>query len=138
MRPLGKTLNVAFALCCLGAFSIVQAADDPLSNSTSSQATSNANNSGINTRDKHNSTLTPEDQSNQKGDRKVLADIRRAIVQDKALSISAHNVKILVNGGVVTLRGPVNSEDEKSKLSQIATQIAGVASINNQLDVKSK
>jgi osmotically-inducible protein OsmY len=137
MRPSGKIFNLTLWLCCFSGFSLVQAADDPThSASASSQATTGADNSGINTRDSRGATLTPQDQSNQKEDRKVLAAVRRAVVQDKALSISAHNVKILVTDGVVTLRGLVNSEDEKSKLGQIATQVAGVASINNQLEVK--
>jgi len=99
----------------LSAFSLVQAADT--SNNTAStppQASTSVDNSGINTRDKHDATLTPQDQPNRKGDRKLLAAVRRAVVHHKELSNSAHNVKILVAGGVVTLRGPVKSEDEKA------------------------
>jgi osmotically-inducible protein OsmY len=33
------------------------------------------------------------------------------IVKDHSLSPNAHNVKIITNGGAVTLRGPVASND---------------------------
>jgi osmotically-inducible protein OsmY len=47
-------------------------------------------------------------------------------------------VKIVTNNGVVTLRGPVNSEEEKSKVAQLAQQVAGVSRVDNQLDVKTR
>ena len=62
--------------------------------------------------------------------------VRRAVVGDKSLSTSAHNVKIVTKEGVVTLRGPVTSEDEKSRVEKLAQQVAGVSSVENQLDVK--
>ena len=68
----------------------------------------------------------------------MLAAVRRAVVRDKTLSTSAHNVKIVAKDGVVTLRGPVRSEDEKGKIEKLAQQVAGVASVENQLDVKTK
>jgi hypothetical protein len=40
--------------------------------------------------------------------------IRAAIHKDKSLSTYAHNVKIITQGGKVTLKGPIHSEAEKS------------------------
>jgi osmotically-inducible protein OsmY len=42
-------------------------------------------------------------------DIKITAAIRRAIVADKSLTITATNVKIITADGKVTLRSPVNT-----------------------------
>lgn len=94
-------------------------------------------NSKINKRDQGDTTKTPENQSNDKADVEVTRQIRKEITQDKSLSILAHNVKIITDGGKVTLRGPVNSLDEKEKVGQKAQQIAGSGKVQNELDVKS-
>ena len=57
-------------------------------------------------------------------------------MQDKSLSTYAHNVKIVAQGGTVTLKGPVKSEEEKAAIEQKATQVAGSsAKIQNDLQV---
>ncbi|WP_046350797.1 BON domain-containing protein [Janthinobacterium sp. B9-8] len=95
-------------------------------------------NTEMNVRDKSGATLTPQMQSNRKEDRKLLAAVRRTVVDDNTLSTSGQNVKILARDGVVTLRGPVDNESEKNKLGDLAKQVAGVTSVLNQLDVKTK
>ena len=40
--------------------------------------------------------------------------IRRSVAGDKSLSTYGHNVKIISQHGKVTLKGPVNSDDEKA------------------------
>ena len=99
-------------------------------------ATPRADNTEMNTRDKTGATQTPQKQTNRKQDRKILAAVRRAIIADKTLSMSAHNVKIVTQDSVVTLRGPVKNEIEKSKIEVIVKQVAGVTSVVNQLDIK--
>jgi hypothetical protein len=49
---------------------------------------------------------------------------RQSIVAERSLSTYAHNVKIITKDGMVTLKGRVHSEDEKSA---IASKAAGVA-----------
>jgi hyperosmotically inducible periplasmic protein len=93
-------------------------------------------NSGKNERDRSGETKTSGDQSNSSQDTKITADIRRAIVKDSSLTMTAKNVKIITTGGVVTLRGPVNSSEEKTKIEQLAAAAAGGAKIDNQLEVK--
>lgn len=95
----------------------------------------NADNTKVNERDRKGSTLTPMDQGGG-GDRDITAAVRRAVVGDKALSFTAKNVKIITVGGKVTLRGPVKSEDEKSAIEAKAKATPGVASVDNQLEVK--
>jgi osmotically-inducible protein OsmY len=87
-------------------------------------------------RDRSSQTLTPVDQSNDKADIKLAAAVRRAVVNDKTLSMSAHNIKLIAANGVVTLRGPVASEDEKAKLEADVRGVPGVSRVDNQLDVK--
>jgi hyperosmotically inducible protein len=93
-------------------------------------------NSRQNERDRSGETQTWGDQSNNAQHIKVTAAIRRAIVKDDSLTTTAKNVKIITEGGTVTLRGPVNSADEKTKIEQLATSAAGGAKIDNQLEIK--
>jgi len=139
MRLARNVLTLALSVWCAGTFAATPASDTSSANvSAQPQATAGADNSRINARDKDSATLTPQNQPNAAGDRKTLAAVRRAVVHDKSLSTSAHNVKIVASAGVVTLRGPVNSEEEKGKIEKLAGQVAGVSSVDNQLDVKSK
>ena len=95
-----------------------------------------ADNTAKNERDSSGETQTSGDQSNSPEDIKVTADIRRAVVADKSLSITAKNVKIITADGMVTLRGPVNSAEEKATIAKLAKSAAGEAKIDNQLEVK--
>jgi len=81
---------------------------------------------------------TAQHQSENKSEREVARRIRKAIVADKSLSTYAHNVKIIAANGVVTLRGPVRSEDEKSAVEAKARSEAGANEIRNELSVAPK
>ena len=100
------------------------------------KATPLAENTTMNDRDKGSTADTAQAQSNAKGDRELLAAVRRSVVKDKSLSTTAHNVKILAANGVITLRGPVKSEQEKAQVETLAKQVAGVTSVQNNLDIK--
>jgi osmotically-inducible protein OsmY len=102
---------------------------------TAAEAQYPADNTGRNARDSDGKTLTSGDQSNSKSDVEITRQIRQAIVKDDSLSTSAHNVKIITNGGVVTLRGPVASTDEKTMVAKKAEKINGVSKVDNQLEV---
>jgi len=92
-------------------------------------------NSAINARDTKGGPPTSEDQSNQAADLKTTQKIRQALTDDKTLSVDAKNIKVITISGVVTLRGPVKTDDEKSRIATLANQVAGEAKINNQLEV---
>lgn len=94
-------------------------------------------NSARNMRDRDTTTLTPLDQGNNKADIDTTAKIRREIVDLEGLSVNAQNVKIITNEGRVTLRGPVNSAEEKRLVGEIATRIATSEMTDNQLEVRS-
>ena len=79
--------------------------------------------------------LPPMDQGNNKADLATTADIRKEIIATKTMSVNAQNVKIITNAGKVTLRGPVNSADEKRLIGEIAGRHARPENIDNQLEV---
>ena len=93
-------------------------------------------NTGKNERDRDNKTLTPGDQSGKPEDRKLTQAIRQAVMKDKSLSMTAKNVKIITAEGKVTLRGPVNTIEEKTKINDLAKAAAGQIPVDNQLEVK--
>jgi hypothetical protein len=78
---------------------------------------------------------TASDQSNEEADRELVATIRREIVADDSLSTSAQNVTIVADAGQVTLRGRVDSPDEKARIEAAARQAPGVQQIDNQIEV---
>jgi osmotically-inducible protein OsmY len=94
-----------------------------------------ADNTERNVRDRQGDTLTAEDQGNSEADRTLTQRIRQAVVDDETLSTNAHNVKIITLNGVVTLRGPVASAQERNRIETMAVQIAGAGKVNNQLEV---
>lgn len=124
MSPINKqtllTVASVFAL-----FSAVGVAEDKKTDNTEK-----------NRRDRAGETKTPVDQSNSPEDLKITQSIRQAVVKDKGLTMTAKNVKIITAGGMVTLRGPVNSAEEKTKIEQLAKAAAGEAKVDNQLEVK--
>jgi hyperosmotically inducible periplasmic protein len=114
-------------LACLSAISLAaMAADDK----------SKADNTVINERDRSDETKTSGDLSNTPADLKITQAIRRALMKDGELSMTAKNIKVITANGQVTLRGPVKTAQEKTKVSQLAKSAAGGAQIDNQLDVK--
>ncbi len=94
-------------------------------------------NTDRNKRDRDTDTKTPPDQSEASADVKITAAIRRAIMDDKSMSVNAQNVKIMTErSGVVTLRGPVDTQAEKDAIEAKAKAVAGVTRVDNQLEVK--
>jgi len=103
---------------------------------TSDQAT-DADNTHRNVRDRNDRTLTPLDQGNSKADVATTAQIRKEIIAGKNLSVNAQNVKIITKDGQITLRGPVNTAEEKSLIGEIANRSPHSGNVDNQLEVKS-
>jgi hyperosmotically inducible protein len=94
-------------------------------------------NTKVNERDRQPGAATADKQKMNKADRELTQNIRKAIMADKSLSTYAHNVKVISQDGVVTLKGPVHSEDEKKSIESKATEVAGSsAKVNNEITVK--
>ena len=78
-----------------------------------------------------------DQQSNNASDVELTRKIRQAVVKDKSLSTYAHNIKIITRNGVVELKGPVRSQEEKDAIAAKVTDIAGgAANVKNNLTVK--
>ncbi|MBA2243302.1 MAG: BON domain-containing protein [Chthoniobacterales bacterium] len=125
MKSITLTLLCASALACSAFAQDKQPADKQAPDNT-----------GKNERDRSGEAKTSGDQSESAEDIKITAAIRRAVVADKSLTMTATNVKIITANGVVTLRGPVNTAVEKAKIGELAKKAAGKAKIENQLEVK--
>jgi len=97
-----------------------------------------ADDTGRNVRDRTAGAKTPGAQSNDATDLRITREIRQAVVKDDALSTNAHNVKIVTVGRVVTLRGPVDSAEERAKIDAKARGVAGVKQVDNQLEVANR
>jgi len=103
---------------------------------TVTNTTYKADNTGINKRDRDKDTLTPLDQGNTTSDINTTAEIRKGIIAKDGMSVNAKNVKIITANGEVTLRGPVDTADEKRQIGEIADNLAGANKVSNQLEVK--
>src|ERR1051326_3449102 len=77
-------------------------------------------NTAINERDRSGETQTSGDQSNSSADLKTTQAVRQALMKDDELSTTAKNIKVITANGQVTLRGPVKTSQEKTKIAQIA------------------
>jgi osmotically-inducible protein OsmY len=110
--------------------------DQPPASSASSDASAVApDNTAINTRDRNQGAVTPFTQSNDRHDVEITRRIRRALMEDKSLSTTAKNVKVVTAGGNVVLRGPVKSEHERAAIAHKALEIAGTGHVNDQLEI---
>jgi hyperosmotically inducible protein len=94
-------------------------------------------NTKTNQRDRDPSQATADQQKNDRSDRMLTKNIRRSIMADKSLSTNAHNLKIISQNGTVTVKGPVNSEDERRAVIAKAVAVAGSADkVTDQISVK--
>ena len=129
-----KTPIIA-AMCLMLAPFIAHAADEAGSYTPPTIEHTAPDDTKINKRDRENQTLTPGNQSNKKADIKITQAIRKSILKHH-LSTDAKNIKIITINGDVTLRGPVNNTAEIEKINKLAKTVAGIKTINNQLEVK--
>ncbi len=133
MKRITLTLLIALAFTISSIAKQKPAAKKPVADNTTNTA---ADNTAKNERDRSGQTKTAGDQSNRPEDIEITAAIRRSVVGEKSLSMTAKNVKIITANGMVTLRGPVKSAQEKATIAKLAKSAAGKAEIDNQLEVK--
>jgi hyperosmotically inducible protein len=101
-----------------------------------SQAPPASDNTKTNQRDRSANEPTADQQKDNRSDRDITQQIRQSIVKDKSLSTDAHNVKVITQNGQVTLKGPVQSEDEKRVIEAKAAEVAGENKVSSELNVK--
>ena len=93
-------------------------------------------NTKANKQDRSASAVTADQQKENSSDRDLAKKVRKAIVDDKDLSTYAHNVKVIVRDGTVTLKGPVHTAEEKSAVVAKATEVAGASNVKDEITVK--
>jgi len=130
-------LNVARSAAIALVIGLGAAGCDRAPSSSSARTTEApaADNTARNARDKSDGTVAPTDQGESESDRRITADIRKALLSMK-LSTNAQNCKVITKDGVVTLRGPVASQSEKDLIAAAAQSVTGVRSVTNELEVK--
>ena len=95
-------------------------------------------NTKVNTRDRDKKEMTADQQKENRSDRELARQVRRALVKDKSLSTYAHNVKVIARDGAVTLKGPVRSEEEKQAVEAKAVEVAGQGKVTDEISVAPK
>lgn len=123
-RNILKALMMPLLLCGLG---VLWAQQD------TEQSSPPADNTKVNQRDRNQSEPTPGSQKEGSGDRQLVQQIRRALVNDKSLSTNAHNIKVIAKNVVVTLKGPVDSDTGKQAVEAKAAQVAGADRVNSEI-----
>jgi sporulation protein YlmC with PRC-barrel domain len=96
---------------------------------------SNPDNTAQNAVDRNGNTLTPTDQGTSKEDVAITRQIREQIMATQGLSVNAQNIKVITLDGRVTLRGTVNTPEEKRTLDDIAAKVTNQGNVNDQLMV---
>jgi len=98
-------------------------------------AAQDAANTANNQPDQMAAAPTADQQGNGKSDLQLTASIRRSIVADGSLSTDAHNVKIVVQNGIATLKGPVRTQDEKAAIEAKAAAVVGQDHVVDQMEI---
>jgi hyperosmotically inducible periplasmic protein len=128
MRIHTTSKSIALALLRIGGTCVVpaQTADS-----------TKPDNTKVNQQDRNPGEATADQQKMNSADRALTAKIRRSIMADKSLSTYAHNVKIISQDGIVTLKGPVHSDDEVKTIVARTMEITGNSyQVVNHLTVK--
>jgi osmotically-inducible protein OsmY len=122
---------VRTAVCAslLGGWALASAQDSP---------STQPDNTKMNQRDRNSNEATADQQKMNPSDRETTKQIRQAIEKDKSISTYGHNIKVVTQNGMVTLKGPVRSEEEKKAIEAKAAEIAGGDKVTDQMDVKPK
>lgn len=132
-------MNYTILFTALATLTLTGCSEGPATTATAPPASASRaakpDNTETNVRDRSEAAQTPIDQNENQRDISTTADIRKRVV-DTEMSVNAQNVKIITRDGKVVLRGPVQSEEEKSQIDKLASDVAGPANVDNQLEVQ--
>jgi hypothetical protein len=128
-----KTIRIAALSLGIAGFSLCAMPAQAAQSDPQAQPDNTRNNKGDNSQ----GAVTADQQKISPADRDLTKKIRKSIASDSALSSYAHNIKVIVRDGMVTLKGPVHTEGEKSAIGAKASEIAGAEKVQNELTVKS-
>src|SRR5260370_8417622 len=80
-------------------------------------------NTRANKGDAQKGATTADQQKMNPTDRELARKIRASIVDDKALSMYAHNIKVIAQDAKVTLKGPVRTKKQKPAIKAKAPTV---------------
>jgi len=75
-------------------------------------------------------------QEENEADKTITINSHHILIKDDQLSAKGKNIRIITNSGVVTLRGIVETNAEKTHIENEIKNINGVQKVDNQLDVQ--
>ncbi|MFY9559308.1 MAG: BON domain-containing protein [Terriglobales bacterium] len=132
--------SLSLILVLLGSFGSLWAQDATQTQQPTDQGSQAApDNTTKNQRDRSKSEPTADQQKENKSDRELAQQIRRALVKDESLSTYAHNIKVIAQNGEITLKGPVKSAEEKQAVEAKAAEVAGAAHrVKSEIEVAGK
>jgi hyperosmotically inducible protein len=132
------TLNKTMRIAVLGLGMAGLSAASGIATFATQQADPQAqpDNTKQNKGDRDKGAMTADQQKESAADRDLAKKIRKSIAGDSSLSTYAHNIKVIVRDGMVTLKGPVHTEDEKNAIGAKASEVAGADKVQNELTVK--
>lgn len=82
--------------------------------------------------------LTSDDQKLNSIDTRIVAEIRKEILDRDGMSMNARNIKIISRNGDVTLNGEVAENSEREWIESRAKSVSNVHSVRNNLKVSSR
>jgi hyperosmotically inducible periplasmic protein len=136
MKKLYELSTLLIACVCIQQSAGAQPAQETVQAKQGKSPQTAQDSTSKNRRDKICDNMTADNASNFKGDIDIARRIRKSIMATKGLSVNAQNVKIITKHGMVTLRGPVNNDNEKSLIDRLAKNCPSVRSCTNQLEVE--
>jgi hyperosmotically inducible periplasmic protein len=131
MSVFSPSLRVAVVSCAFLVF-----ASAPVALQAQDQSATPASTAPDNSAQNKGQQTTADQQKSNPTDRDITQKIRQSIMSDKSLSTYGHNVKIITQNGMVTLKGPVQSDGEKQTIASLAVDVVGQEKVSNQLTVK--
>lgn len=81
-------------------------------------------------------TLYTRDSTTTTADNAISQNARTLLFDNRQLSNDLNNLRIETTAGAVTVYGTVSSEEQKTVVTSIISQIPGVVSVNNKIEVK--
>ena len=110
MRHILSAFSIMLALGCLTLVPMASSAQTPFAAADSTK---------VKYRVRNKADLVADQKREDEADREIARGIRQSIMLDKVLFTHAQNVKINSQNGIVTLKGSVPSQKEKSKSPSI-------------------
>lgn len=83
-------------------------------------------------------TAQPSAQGAASTDAEMTSKVRQALMDDTTVGTAAQHIRVNTKNGVVTLRGKVESTEERDEAIAKAKQVAGDANVKDEMTVSKK